>query len=158
MAKDGQVKSKEYNANYEYPSGNIDNEINFFLDEAMAASKEVAEKYKGQLTANTGMLQQAADDPENPYYNMFCDEDLSSYPEVLLWRQYTMNKGNDIALAANMGNWGVGITRSFVQNFLMADGTPVYTHGTYADGDGYYMGDQTIADVRTNRDSRLSLF
>ena len=96
----------------------------------MAASKEVAEKYKGQLTANTGMLQQAADDPENPYYNMFCDEDLSSYPEVLLWRQYTMNKGNDIALAANMGNWGVGITRSFVQNFLMADGTPVYTHGT----------------------------
>ena len=124
----------------------------------MAASKEVAEKYKGQLTANTGMLQQAADDPENPYYNMFCDEDLSSYPEVLLWRQYTMNKGNDIALAANMGNWGVGITRSFVQNFLMADGTPVYTHGTYADGDGYYMGDQTIADVRTNRDSRLSLF
>ena len=69
-----------------------------------------------------------------------------------------MNKGNDIALAANMGNWGVGITRSFVQNFLMADGTPVYTHGTYADGDGYYMGDQTIADVRTNRDSRLSLF
>ena len=151
-------KSKEYNANYEYPSGNIDNEIIFFLDEAMAASKEVAEKYKGQLTANTGMLQQAADDPENPYYNMFCDEDLSSYPEVLLWRQYTMNKGNDIALAANMGNWGVGITRSFVQNFLMADGTPVYTHGTYADGDGYYMGDQTIADVRTNRDSRLSLF
>lgn len=151
-------KSKEYNANYEYPSGNIDNEINFFLDEAMAASKEVAEKYKGQLTANTGMLQQAADDPKNPYYNMFCDEDLSSYPEVLLWRQYTMNKGNDIALAANMGNWGVGITRSFVQNFLMADGTPVYTHGTYADGDGYYMGDQTIADVRTNRDSRLSLF
>lgn len=124
----------------------------------MAASKEMAEKYKGQLTANTGMLQQAADDPENPYYNMFCDEDLSSYPEVLLWRQYTMNKGNDIALAANMGNWGVGITRSFVQNFLMADGTPVYTHGTYADGDGYYMGDQTIADVRTNRDSRLSLF
>ena len=41
---------------------------------------------------------------------------------------------------------------------LMADGTPVYTHGTYADGDGYYMGDKTIADVRTNRDSRLSVF
>ena len=29
------------------------------------------------------------------------------------------------------GNNGVGVTRSFVNNFLMADGTPVYTHGDY---------------------------
>ena len=71
----------------------------------MAASKEVAEKYKGQLTANTGMLQQAADDPENPYYNMFCDEDLSSYPEVLLWRQYTMNKE---MILPWQPTWGIG--------------------------------------------------
>lgn len=40
----------------------------------------------------------------------------------------------------------------------MEDGTPVYRHGTYTDGDGYYMGDQTIQDVRKNRDSRLSIF
>ena len=40
----------------------------------------------------------------------------------------------------------------------MKDGTPVYTHGTYANGDGYYMGDKTIADVKANRDSRLSIF
>ena len=40
----------------------------------------------------------------------------------------------------------------------MADGTPVYTHGSYADGDGYYMGDKEIKNVRENRDSRLSLF
>lgn len=24
----------------------------------------------------------------------------------------------------------------------MADGTPVYTHGDYMNGDGYYMGDK----------------
>ncbi len=38
----------------------------------------------------------------------------------------------------------VGVTRSFVNNFLMADGTPVYTHGDYMNGAGYYMGDKTI--------------
>ena len=50
------------------------------------------------------------------------------------------------------------MTRGLVQSFLMADGLPIYAHGTYADGDGYYMGDKTIANVRINRDSRLSIF
>ena len=40
----------------------------------------------------------------------------------------------------------------------MADGTPVYKNGSYSDGNGNYIGDKTIADVRTNRDSRLSVF
>ena len=57
-------KSKEYNANYQYPSGSIENEINYFLDEAISASKEVAEKYKNSLTANTGTLQQNSGDSE----------------------------------------------------------------------------------------------
>lgn len=151
-------KSKDYNAAYEYPSGNIDNEINFFLDEAMKASKEVADKYKDKLTENTGTLQQSETDPENPFFNMYCEEDLSIYPEVLLYREYSRTTGNDIAMAANMSNWQVGLTRGYVQNFLMADGKPVYAHGTYADGDGYYMGDKTIHDVRQNRDTRLSVF
>ncbi|MDR2775830.1 MAG: RagB/SusD family nutrient uptake outer membrane protein, partial [Tannerella sp.] len=79
--------------------------------------------------------------------------------EVLLWRQYASGVSmHDVCLATNEGNWAVGVTRAYVQNFLMADGSPVYTHGSYADGDGYYMGDKTIADVRVNRDLRLSLF
>lgn len=152
-------KAKDYNAGYQYPDGSIENEINFFLDQAMAASKEIAEKYKANLTENTGVLQQSKNDPANPYFDMFATVDLSSVPEVLMWRQYALGvKTHAIPLAANQGNWGVGVTRAFVQNFLMADGKPVYSHGTYADGDGYYMGDKTIAAVRENRDSRLSLF
>ena len=153
-------KTKEYNADYQYPSGSIDSEINWFLEQSMAASKEVAEKYKGSLTVNFGVLKQNMETPENPYFAMFSQEDLSKVKEVLLWRQYVQGLGSnhDVALAADEGNWGVGVTRGYVQNFLMADGTPVYTHGTYADGDGYYLGDKTIADVRKNRDSRLSLF
>ena len=151
--------SKDYNANYQFPTGSIDNEINYLLDQAMSAAKEVAEKYKGSLTPNTGLLQQAISETANPYYDMFAKVDLSAVSEILLWRQYSLGvKSHSICMAANQGNWGMGMTRAFVQNFLMADGLPVYAHGTYADGDGYYQGDKTISDVRKNRDTRLSLF
>lgn len=151
--------NKEYNSNFNFESGSIENEINFFLDEAMNSAKLIAEKYKSRLTVNTGTLQQSINEPVNPYYNMFAQEDLSSVPEVLLWRQYARGlEMHNVNVAAGRGNYGNGVTRAFVNNFLMKDGTPVYTHGEYADGDGYYMGDKTIANVRMNRDSRLYLF
>jgi hypothetical protein len=153
-------KTKDYNANYQFPSGSIEAESSWFLEQAMTSSKEVADKYKGNLTNNTGQLQQPATPAVNPYFAMFGQENLSSVKEVLLWRQYVqgLGSGHDVAMGANQGQWGVGVTRGYIQNFLMADGTPVYTHGSYTYGDGYYMGDTTIAAVRINRDSRLSLF
>lgn len=150
---------KKFYPNYQFPAGSIDNEINYFLDEAMKSSKEVGDDFVGKLTTNTGKLQQKTTDPANPYYDMFAAENMSEYPEILLWRQYDRNElRHDICQQADKGNASLGVTRQYVQNFLMKDGTPVYTHGTYADGDGYYMGDRDIADVRINRDSRLSIF
>lgn len=152
-------KQKDYNTNYQFPSGSINNEIKWFLEQSISASKEVAEKYKEALTINTGFFPQSTLDPKNPYYEMYISVDLSSYKEVMLWRRYAPAlKMHGIPIAANTGNNATGVSRSFVQNFLMADGKPVYAHGTYADGDGYYMGDKTIANVRVNRDSRLSVF
>lgn len=152
-------KTKEYNANYQFPSGDIDSETDFFLTESMEASKLVADTYKGNLTVNTGVLQQDADAPVNPYYEMFAQEDLSSVKEVLLWRQYARGLAtHNVNSAAGRGNYRIGVTRGLVNSYLMADGTPIYTHGTYSDGDDYYKGDKTIADVRVNRDSRLSIF
>ncbi|HAR37612.1 MAG: starch-binding protein [Bacteroidetes bacterium GWD2_45_23] len=152
-------KTKEYNANYQFPSGSIDSEIDFFLTEAINASKLVADAYKGNLTENTGVLQQEASEPVNPYYEMFASENLSGVKEVLLWRQYAKGlQTHNVNSAAGRGNYRIGVTRGLVNSFLMADGTPVYTHGTYADGDNYYKGDKTIADVRANRDSRLAIF
>lgn len=150
---------KDYNKDYQFPTGSIDAEINWFLDQAMTSSKDVAERYKNSLTENTGSFQNTADEPANPYFDMYASDDVSSYKEVLLWRDYGTNQAcNDVALAANSNNFNIGVTRSFVQNFLMADGTPVYCHGSYADGDGYYKGDKSIENVRTNRDTRLSVF
>lgn len=151
--------AKDYNAGFEFESGSIENEIDYFLDEAMSAAKLVGEKYKKCLAVNTGMLQQSVDEPANPYFDMFAQEDLSSVSEVLLWRQYVRGlETHNVNVVAARGNQGIGLTRAFVNNFLMQDGTPVYAHGTYADGDGYYKGDKTLADVRVNRDWRLSLF
>ena len=152
-------KTKDYNSTYQYPSGNIDSEIDYFLEIAMTASKDIAERYKNRLTENTGVLQQSTNEDANPYFDMFAQEDLSSVDEVLLWRRYAYNLvHHNVNVYASWGNNGVGVTRSFVNNFLMADGTPVYTHGDYMNGDGYYMGDKTIHDVRQNRDSRLVIF
>ncbi len=145
--------------NYQYPSGSIDNETKFFLEQATAAAKIVADKFKSSLTINTGVLQQSSNDPANPYFDMFAQEDLSKVSEVLLWRQFARGLStHNINSAAGRGNSRIGLTRGLVQSFLMKDGSPVYVHGSYAEGDGYYMGDKTIANVRANRDSRLSIF
>lgn len=152
-------KDKDYNKEYEYPSGSIENEINFFLSESMQAAKLLGDEYIEHLTTNTGLIQQHASEPINPYYNMFGDVDLSKYDEVLMWREYAYGVStHNVAYHATCGNDAVGLTRGYVQNFLMEDGSPVYSHGSYSDGDGYYKGDKTIADVRVNRDSRLSIF
>lgn len=148
-----------FHKDYQYSTGSMENEIKYFLEQATGAAKIVADKYKGSLTTNTGTLQQSANDPANPYYDMFAQEDLSGVSEVLLWRQYARGLiGHNINAAAGRGNYRVGLTRGYVQNFLMKDGTPVYAHGSYADGDGYYKGDKSVADVRVNRDPRLSIF
>lgn len=154
-------KSKDYNANYKFNGGSIESEYNELFKIAMEASKEVAEKYKSQLVNNTGTVQQVANDTDiNPYYNMFAQEDLSGIPEVLLWRQYSRELfANNVCVAASWGNYGTGVTKSFVDNFLMKDGMPVYYYtNDYAEANGLYMGDKEIQNVRMNRDSRLSIF
>lgn len=54
--------NKEYNAGYTFPSGSIDNEINFFFDETIAASQIIADKHT--LTTNTGYFAQNPEDTE----------------------------------------------------------------------------------------------
>lgn len=151
---------KDYNAGYQFKSGGIDEEIKYFLQEAMVASKVVADKYRSQLTANTYKLQPENNDTPNPYYDMFAQDNLSGVPEVLLWRQYINGLAtHNVCTAANGGNYLTGMTRGYVNNFLTIEGLPTYAYGTDADGDGiHYFGDKSIADVRKNRDTRLSLF
>ena len=144
---------------YAYKAGSLDQEVSWLLEQAMSAAKVVGDKFVNNLTENKGYFQQSTDQAANPFFEMFAQEDLTPYPEALLWRQYGSSIGtHNVCVASNRGNYMNGLTRAYVQNFLMLDGTPTYVHGSYADGDGYYMGDKTLADVATNRDTRLSIF
>lgn len=143
---------KEYNSSYKYPLGGVDEEINWFLDQAIASAELLADKIT--LTANTGTVQQSADDQANPYMDMFSDTDLSKYPEVLLWRQYDRGMGFSNACGewGNRGNLGAGLTRGMVDCFLMANGLPIYA------SESGYAGDDYISDVKIGRDGRLVIF
>lgn len=144
-------------AKMDYNSGfsiNLDQEIAFFTDQAMAAAKEVADKVS--LTENTGKI-----DPDygqtsgwNPYFEMFGDLDMSKYSEVLMWRAFDLglNIANANAVYTLSGS-NTGLTRGYVENFLMKNGLPIY-----ANGSGYSGKDQTLDLTKVDRDERLQLF
>ncbi len=150
-------KSKDYNSGFAFKSGSPEAEVRFFLEEAVKAAEIVAEEAKGSLMANTGIVPQeeggslADYESENPWLAMFGCSDLSKYPEVLLWRQYSKALGinHNVVVQAQKGNQGIGSTRGLVDGFTMANGLPIY-----ASGSGYH-GDNTIHDVRLGRDPRL---
>lgn len=147
-------KAKDYNADYQYPSGSIDNEIKYFLTTAAEAAESVAEKYKGQLVANNGVVPQKEGD-SNPYFEMFGTTDMSKYNEVLLWREYSVSQShtNVVEDAVQRNNYGTGLTRSLVESFLMEDGKPIY-----AEHDGFTYDDNSLDKVAAHRDPRLQIF
>ncbi|MEO6313631.1 MAG: RagB/SusD family nutrient uptake outer membrane protein [Chitinophagaceae bacterium] len=150
---------KEYSKNYVFPSGSIDAEIDYFLTQAMASAKLVADATP--LVANSMTAQTQTDytafataSMSNPYTAMFGSVDLKGYSEVLLWRKYDkgLNIGHNAVLYAGGGNYASGETRGMVDGFLMKNGLPIY------DPSSGYAGDDSIASVRKNRDGRLWLF
>lgn len=144
--------SKDYNQGYEFPSGDIDSEIDYFLKIAMEESKIIADKYP--LTENTGVFQKSADEAANPYFNMFGAIDMSQYPEIMLWRDYGASAGltNSVVEFAAAANSGCGITKSMVEAFVMSNGLPIY------DAESGYPGDADLLKVTENRDSRAQIF
>ena len=144
---------KDYNAGYQYPTGSVEAESDYFLQVAADASKEIADKYMGSLRTNTGVVPQSATDPSNPYLGIWGTEDMSGVSEVLLWRQYSRSLGqvNDVEVTVTKSNYGIGLTRGFVENYLMKDGRPIYDSQ-------YEYNDTSVALVRKDRDPRLTVF
>ena len=71
-----------------------------------------------------------------------------------MWRAYDPEKGinHNANHYINQNGGNSGLTRGFVDNFLMANGLPIY-----ATGSGY-AGDDSIRLVKLERDNRLQLF
>ena len=137
---------------YQYPSGSIDSEVEWFLKVAMDEAKIVADKYA--LVDNTGLFQSSATAAANPYFDMFGATDMSGYGEILLWKAYSDSEGvtNSVVEFAAAANQGYGITKSMVDAFVMANGLPIY-----ASGSGY-PGDADLLKVTEGRDSRAQIF
>lgn len=127
----------------------LNTEISFFLDEAMAAAKEVGD-------ASSLM-------PD--YAGLYSKTDLSGQRnEVLLWRMYSEDaKVQNQVVGATHGYGSVqtengtyifvhgdntGFTRSLVDSYLMADGLPIYASSNY-------QGDKSLVSTMAGRDQRL---
>lgn len=140
---------KGYNKNFSYDN---QTEVNFFLDQAMAAAKEVADAHP--LTSNNKRMIGAtefATTPGNDYYNMFAGTDASGYDEVIMWHQY----GGVNEVRHGFNNFirsAAGYTHEFQNAFLMESGKPIYAAGDE------YKGDDFVEDTKVNRDWRWRLF
>lgn len=137
----------------------IDSEIRYFLQEAMTSAKPVADAIVNNLVNNT-------DTPEgmnsalasiNPYYTMFCDEDMNSYSEVLLWKKFdaALQVTSNIQMQMMRNGGNTGWTRGMVNSFLMRNGLPIYAAGSGYDANWENQG---IKATLQDRDSRLQIF
>lgn len=144
-------KNMSYNSDF---SINLNQEIDYFLDVAMLASKQIADKIS--LTQNSGVLNPPSSKAFtgwNLYWDMFSDRDMSKYPEILFWREYNLSLQvtHGVTIYIERGA-NTGLTKGFVDGFLMKNGLPIYAPGSE------YKGDVFIADVKEGRDERLQLF
>lgn len=137
---------------------NIDNEINYFLDEAMKSSKVVGDYIVDRLAENT-------DTPEgmnaamvfvNPYYTMFCDVNMDGYDEILMWRQFKEGLVvNNLQMELTRNGGGSGWSRGMINSFLMRNGLPIYAAASGYDPDWEKLG---VNSTLKNRDSRIMIF
>lgn len=138
---------------------NIDTEIDYFLGEAMKSAQVVADKLAGNLVENTdakeGMDKNFAS--LNPYYTMFCDEDMDQYNEVLMWRKFNQPLGitHNIQMQLQNNGGGSGWTRGLVNSFLMRNGLPIYDSNS---GYNEEWEKEGISATLQDRDSRIQLF
>lgn len=129
---------------------NIDQEIDYFLAQAMESAQLVADGVS--LVNNT--RDNGFNSSNNPYFKMFGDFDLNAYSEVLLWRQYSLplNVTHSVNHYMNRNAGNSGYAKGLVENFTMANGLPIYA------ANSGYKGDNFINDVKIDRDNRLQIF
>jgi hypothetical protein len=110
-----------------------------FLTAAAAAAKAVMDG--GTYRLSTG-------NPNQVYYELFNQVNLSSNPEILLWRSYSSAQGD--AFTNQLWNWphGSGFTQDMVRMYLCSDGLPIGLSPLY-------QGERDIRDVVKNRDPRF---
>ncbi|MCP4313566.1 MAG: RagB/SusD family nutrient uptake outer membrane protein [Bacteroidetes bacterium] len=110
------------------------------IEEAVTAAMEVISR--GNYSLTTG-------DPDQVYYDLFVNLDLSDNPEVLLWKQYraaslTESSGNSMWNHPNTQ----GMTHGMTENYLCSDGLPYAVSPLF-------VGDDSLTVIEIGRDARF---
>ncbi|CAK7083975.1 MAG: hypothetical protein PARBA_03724 [Parabacteroides sp.] len=138
---------------YPGPQADYDaqSEIAFFLKACKEAAAVVADNVP--LAVNNHVWADGSAKMNNPYFAQFSADNMSGYPEVLLWRDYNIDMGikHSAGYYIRVGG-NSGFTRQYMETFLMKNGLPIYA------AHSGYKGDESISDVRADRDERLQLF
>lgn len=110
-----------------------------FLNKAAQAAKAVIDG---------GIYSLVTGNPNQVYYELFNQINLSSNPEILLWRSYSTAQGD--AFTNQLWNWphGSGYTQEMVRMYLCTDGKPIALSPLY-------QGENDIRDIIKNRDPRF---
>ncbi|MDO5664730.1 MAG: RagB/SusD family nutrient uptake outer membrane protein [Bacteroidia bacterium] len=138
---------------------NIDTEIDFFLTEAMNSAKTVGDQMVDNLAQNTDAKEgmDVSYNSLNPYYTMFCDENMEGYKEILMWKDFSKQAGvvNNLQMELERNGGGSGWTRGMVNSFLMRNGLPIY-----AASSGYNAAweKEGVNKTLEGRDSRIQIF
>lgn len=127
----------DYLSDYSY---NADEEISYFLQEAIDAADIVAQGHSLY----------------SDYAAMFNSVDLSGMDEILLWREYSTSSSATVyhyvvSYLQRNGAGNSGYTRSMVDSYLMSNGLPIY-----ATNSGY-QGDDTYEHLFDGRDPRMDM-
>lgn len=85
----------------------------------------------------------------NNYRALFSSIDLSSNPEVIMYRAYESAQVTHTVMSMNNNATQQGASKDLIEAYLGSDGLPIAISGAY-------KGDQTIDDVMTARDPRLN--
>ena len=106
---------------FAFKSGSAEAEVNYFLDEAIAAAEHVAER-------------RALDADYQSMFNNYTTE-FPANDEVILARYYQKGVLTHSCSAFLKNGGGCGATRALVNSFLMTNGLPIYVGGSGYRGD-----------------------
>lgn len=132
---------------------NVNQEIDFFLTEAMAAAKEVGDQIT--LTVNSKEVNPTSSASGwNPFFEMYNSKNLEDLSEVVFWKAYdkALSVNHNATYYTSRGGGNYGFTKGYVKTFLMENGLPWYASNSQ------YQGDDHIYKEFQNRDYRLRLF
>ena len=115
-----------------------------FLQKAAEVSKQLIDGGTCDLDNKDGNV-------DDPYWNLFNQEDYSNSREVLFWRRYERGVGAVHIWQRCFGDGGDGgLTKSMIESYLDIEGKPIAVSTVYD------KGNETLAEIVANRDPRLA--